>query len=161
SKGERLISSTPTSPWLAGSPNGGVSQRMPRATGCRWRIMRSRCFPCISWRQRPRVCILNTFRLSAIRWEPTSPPWPRPCDRAGSSCLKPPVLVLKWTKRLCSAIALSAERYRRGVWPQTLAGLSPRERGHRPMHLRLALPEDREAIMALIDAVYREYGDRL
>ena len=36
-----------------------------------------------------------------------------------------------------------------------------RERGHRPMHLRLALPEDREAIMALIDSVYREYGDRL
>lgn len=29
------------------------------------------------------------------------------------------------------------------------------------MHLRLALPEDQEAIMALIDAVYREYGDRL
>jgi len=29
------------------------------------------------------------------------------------------------------------------------------------MHLRLALPEDREAIMALIDSVYREYGDRL
>ena len=29
------------------------------------------------------------------------------------------------------------------------------------MPLRLALPEDQEAIMALIDAVYREYGDRL
>lgn len=29
------------------------------------------------------------------------------------------------------------------------------------MHLRLALPEDQAAIMALIDAVYREYGDCL
>ena len=29
------------------------------------------------------------------------------------------------------------------------------------MHLRLAVPEDQQAIMALIDAVYREYGDRL
>jgi len=29
------------------------------------------------------------------------------------------------------------------------------------MHLRFAVPEDREAIMALIDSIYREYGDRL
>jgi putative acetyltransferase len=29
------------------------------------------------------------------------------------------------------------------------------------MHLRLARPEDQEAIMVLIDTVYREYGDRL
>ena len=29
------------------------------------------------------------------------------------------------------------------------------------MHLRLALPEDQAAIMALIDAVYHEYGDHL
>src|SRR5262249_30273773 len=34
-------------------------------------------------------------------------------------------------------------------------------RGNWSMQLRYAVPEDRDAIMALIDSVYGEYGDRL
>src|SRR5262249_35033095 len=78
---------------------------MQRATGCRWHTTKNRCSRCTSWLLRPRVCIPNIFRWSATPWEPTCLPWPHLCARAGSSYPKPLVLVSRWMRRLCSAIA--------------------------------------------------------
>src|SRR5262247_2291991 len=83
---------------------------MRRVTGCRWRIMKNRYSLCTSWLLRPRAYTPNIFRRSAIPWGPICLPWPHLSARAGSSSPKPLVLVLKWTRHLCSAIAWIGDR---------------------------------------------------